>query len=214
MRDFYQPSDAAPLDQADGLRRMFAGRRLCVIALASNPFVAFPGVVIERLAAAAASLGRHTLVVDAAQSAGSPNEMARVDLSACVERLTPELSYLVARGLPLEYIDTRGAASAFLDAAANAAPRADLLLVHASASELARLFMRRAARPIVVTSDHPEGLKHAYASVKLLAQRASLMTFDLLVSPPRRQSATAAHRRQPGRLRRQLPGQPASATGP
>jgi flagellar biosynthesis protein FlhG len=107
--------------------------------------------------------------------------MARIDLGACVERLTPDLSYLAARGLPLEHVDTRGTATAFLDAVANAAPRADVVLMHANPGELVRLFMRRSVRPMIVAADHPDGLKHAYAAVKLLAQRCSLMTFDLLV---------------------------------
>ena len=182
MRDFYPSSDPVPLDQADGLRRMFAGRRQCVIPLVANPFVGFPGVVIERLAAAIAGTGRHTLIVDAADSAAAAAEMARVDLGACVERLSPDLSYLAARGLPLEYVDTRGTAAAFLDAVAVAAPQADVIVVHANPSELVRLFMRRSARPVVLAADHPEGIKHAYAAVKLFAQRCALMTYDLLIA--------------------------------
>lgn len=196
MRDFYHPSEPVPLDQADGLRRMFAGRRQCLLPLVSNPFVAFPGVVIEKLAAAAAALGRHMLVVDAAESAEAAQAMARVDMTACIEHLTPDLSYLAARGLPLDYVDTRGTAGAFLDAVGGAAPQADIVLVHAQASELARLFARRAARPILIAADHPEGIKHAYAALKLMAQRASLLTFDLLVvaasSSPRTEHIAAS----------------------
>lgn len=182
MRDFYRCADAAPLDQADGLRRMFAGRRRCVIPLVANPFAAFHGVVIERLTAAAALHGRHTLVVDAADTAPAPAEMARLDLSACVEALAPDVDYLAARGLAMDYVDTRGSAVAFLDAVADAAPEADLILVHANASDLARMFVRRAARPMLIGADHPESLKHAYAAVKLLAQRCGLMTYQLLLA--------------------------------
>ena len=42
--------------------------------------------------------------------------------------------------------------------------------------------MRRAARPILICSDEAEAVKHAYAACKLLAQRCSLMTFDLLLA--------------------------------
>ena len=181
MRDFYHPSEPAPLDQADGLRRMFAGRRQVIVPLVSNPYVAFSGVVIERLAAAATGLGRHMLVVDATEHAAPAHELARLDLAACIEPLAPDLSYLAARGLPLAYVDTRGHAGAFLDALVDAAPQADIVLVHAEPGALARLFARRAARPILVAADHPEGIKHAYAALKMLAQRAQLMTFDLLV---------------------------------
>lgn len=196
MRDFYRNADALPLDQADGLRRMFAGRGTCVIPLVSNPFAAFPSVVIERLTAAAALLGRHTLVVDAADQAPAPDEMARLDLSACVETLAPDVSYLAARGLAMDYVDTRGTAAAFLEAVANAAPQADLVLVHANASDLARMFVRRSARPMLIGADHPDSIKHAYAAIKLLAQRCGLMTYHLLLaaspsSPRLKQIATS-----------------------
>ncbi len=60
MHDFYAHSRPMPLDQADGLRRMFAGRQLRVLALVlvANPFVAFSGVVLDRLAAVLAAPGR------------------------------------------------------------------------------------------------------------------------------------------------------------
>jgi flagellar biosynthesis protein FlhG len=187
MRDFYATTGAMPLDQADGLRRLFGGvRRRCHVPLVSNPHVAFSGAVIERLTAALGAAGRHTLVVDAADNAPAPHEMARVDLASAIEPLGPDVSYLAARGLPLAFVDTRGSASALLDALGDAAPQADVVLLHAGASDLARVFQRRAARPVVIGADHPESIKHAYASVKLLAQRCTLMTFDLLLAAPPR----------------------------
>lgn len=183
MRDFYDVSEPMPLDQADGLRRLFAGARTRrFIPLAANPHVPFTSAVIERLTSALAAAGRHTLVVDAADNAPAPHEMARVDLSSAIEPLGNDVSYLAARGLPLAYVDTRGSASALLDAVGDAAPQADVVLLHASPSDLARMFQRRPARPIVIGADHPESIKHAYAAVKLLAQRCTLMTFDLLLA--------------------------------
>lgn len=187
MRDFYATSASMPLDQADGLRRLFAGARgRCLVPLVSNPHVPFSGAAIERLTAAFGAAGRHTLVVDAADSAPAPNELARVDLASVIEPLGPDVAYLAARGLPLAYVDTRGSASALLEALADAAPQADVVLLHASASDLARIFQRRSVRPVVIGADHPESIKHAYASVKLLAQRCTLMTFDLLLAAPPR----------------------------
>ncbi|MEO5732127.1 MAG: flagellar biosynthesis protein, partial [Rubrivivax sp.] len=59
MRDFYAaPSASMPLDQADGLRRLFAGRRGHVLALAANPHLAFGGLVLDCLAAQLAAQGR------------------------------------------------------------------------------------------------------------------------------------------------------------
>lgn len=182
MRDFYARSAPMPLDQADGLRRLFAGRQRHVLALAANPHVAFSGVVLDRLSSALAQGGRRVLVVDAASTSPPPHELAGVDLGACIETIAPRVAYLPARGLPLAHVDTRGSAGGFIDALQLAAPQAEVLLVHADGSDLARLLKHRAARPMLLGADHPESLKHAYANAKLLARRCELMTFDLLLA--------------------------------
>jgi flagellar biosynthesis protein FlhG len=182
MRDFYASSAPAPLDQAHGLRRMFAGTRQRFIPLAGNPHVAFTGVVIDHVTAALAARGHRVLVIDAADGSPAAADIARLDLGAGIENLSPQIGYLAARGLPLAYVDTRGSAAGFIDAIVNAAPKADVVLLHANAADLARMFMRRAARPILMGADHPESIKHAYAACKLLAQRCQLMTFDLLLA--------------------------------
>jgi hypothetical protein len=182
MRDFYATTGSMRLDQADGLRRLFAGARHRTLAVAANPHVAFGGVVLDRLAETLASLGRHVLVVDAATGSPEPHELARLDLTAGIERIGPQLAYLPARGLPRSHVDTRGSAAGFVDALQAACPAADLLLVHADAADLARMFARRPLRPMLVGADHPESIKHAYASAKLLALRGGLLTFDLLLA--------------------------------
>jgi hypothetical protein len=192
MRDFYAPSSPVPLDQADGLRRLFAGRRQRFVPLAANPHVAAAGLLLDRLAAALAARGQRVLVVDAADRSPSPHEMALLDLGACIETLTPQIGYLAARGLPLAHVDTRGSSSGFLDALAQAAPKADVVLLHANASDLARLFMRRAARPVLMGADQAESVKHAYAACKLLVQRCGLMTFDLLLAANPRSRRTGS----------------------
>jgi len=191
MRDFYANSDPAPLDQAHGLRRMFAGTRQRIIPLAANPHVSFTGVVIDQITAVLASRGHRVLVVDAADRSPTPHEMARLDLGAGIENLSSQIGYLAARGLPLAFVDTRGSAAGFIDAVLAAAPKADVVLLHANAGDLARMFMRRPARPVLLGADHPESIKHAYATCKLLAQRCQLMTFDLVLA------ADAASRRVP-----------------
>lgn len=181
---------ATPLDQADGLRRLFAHARVCVVPVVSNPFVAFGGVMLERLCTAFAEHGRHTLVIDAAERANAPSELAQIDLSACIERLSPQVSYLAARGLPLRFVDSTGSTAPLLDAVTEAAPHADVLLVHASASELCRLFARSVAAgrdgavtycPLILADDRPASVTHAYAAIKLLTQRAGLVVHDLLL---------------------------------
>lgn len=173
-------SDHAPLrDQADGLRRLFAGTRTRFIAVAANPDVAFAGLALERLASVCASAERKVLVVDAAR--GTPHELAAVDLAACIEPLGDHLSYLAAHGLPLRHVSSRGSCEAFLDAVTDAAPDAGVVIVHADAQELGRLFARRALRPLLLAADHPASVTSAYANMKLLAQRHGLMAFDLLL---------------------------------
>ncbi len=200
MRNFYAAAPgAAPLDQADGLRRLFAAPRHHVLPLVANPHVPFCGVVLDRLAAVLAEQGRHVLVVDAALHSPAAHELALLDLTACVERLSQRVSYLAARGLPMAHVDTRGCAGAFIDALHLAAPQADVVLLHAEAGDLARLLMHRSARPLLIAADHPESVKHAYAACKLLARRCGLMTYDLLLAAapgsPRARgiAATLAH---------------------
>ena len=40
-------------------------------------------------------------MVDAGEHSPAPSELAQVELAHCVERLSPSVSYLAARGLPL-----------------------------------------------------------------------------------------------------------------
>jgi flagellar biosynthesis protein FlhG len=184
MHGFYAGTGLAPLDQADGLRRLFGGGRRRIVPLVANPHVAFTSVVLERATAALGAQAQHVLLVDAADNAPPPHELAPVNLASCVERLSAEVSYLAARGLPRAFVDTRGSAAALLDALVDAAPEAEVLLVHAGASDLARLLGRRPVRPVLLGADAPESIKHAYAGLKLLAQRCGLLTFDLLLAAP------------------------------
>lgn len=183
-RDFESSSLRMPLDQADGLRRMFAGQRVRFIALAANPHVAFAGVLLERVASACAERGHRVLVVDAAESAPAAHELAQVDLAACIEPLTERVAYLAARGLPLKHVDSRGSMAGLLQALTDAAPECDVVLVHASAADLGRLFAQRALRPLLLAADHPTSVTHAYAAMKLLVMRNGLMSFDLLLAAP------------------------------
>ena len=175
-------SRPAPLDQADGLRRLFAHARVRFVPVVSNPHVAFGGVMLERLCAAFAEHGKHTLVVDAGEHSPAHAEMATLDLASCIEPLSAQVSYLGARGLPIKFVDTHGSTASFLQAVSDAAPHADTVLVHAAASDLCRLFARSEVRPLLLADDHPASVTHAYASMKLLTQRAGLVVHDLLLS--------------------------------
>jgi len=178
-------SSPMPLDQADGLRRLFAHARTCIVPVVSNPHMAFGGVMLERLCSALAEQGRHTLVVDASERAPEPDEIALVDLSECIETLSPDVSYLAARGLPLRHVDAQGSTAGFLDAVCRAAPAADAVLVHAPATDLCRMFVRRPGstppRPLLLADDHPDSVTHAYAAMKVLTHRAGLVVHDLML---------------------------------
>ncbi len=182
--NYFGHSAAAPLDQAHGLRQMFAATRQRFVPLVHNPHVAFGGIAMERLCAAFAEVQLGTLVVDAADTASTPHEVASVDLSACIEPLSRNVSFLAARGLPMRWLDARGNTSGFLTALSEASPRHDVVLVHAGPTDLARLFAGRTPRPLLLAADQPESLTHAYASMKLLSQRLGVMAFDLLLAAP------------------------------
>jgi hypothetical protein len=179
------PQPHHPVDQAQGMRQMFASRVLRFIPVVSNPSAGCGGLVLERLCAAYASFDLHTLVVDASDQARPPCELAEFDLAEGVEVLSNQVSYMPARGLPLRFADARGSCSSLLDALADASPQTDVVLVHASASELVRMFAGPARginlHPLLFTNDLAEGLKDAYASVKVISQRGGWMAYDLLV---------------------------------
>ena len=113
-------------DQAAGLRRMFGASRKRFLALAHNEQVEHGSLVIDRLCNAASALGLHTLVVDAADNAPAPHEMALIDLPSCVEAVSDDVSYLAARGLPIRHVDSQGRCASFLEALEQAAPQAVL----------------------------------------------------------------------------------------
>ena len=70
--------------------------------------------MLARLASVFAEQGLNTLVVDAADTAPEPGELAFIDLGACVEPLSPQLAYLAARGLPMQHVDTHGSCASFI----------------------------------------------------------------------------------------------------
>ena len=173
---------AAPRDQAHGLRQLFAGQEPCLVPLVHNPHVSGAGVVMERLCAAFAARGLRSLVVDAADTASPPHELASVDLGACIEVLSPSVSYLAARGLPMNYLDSRATLVGFIDALRIAAPTAQVVVLHAGALDLRRMFVGRTPRPVLMAGPRADSLTHAYTSMKLLSQRLGALAYDLVVA--------------------------------
>jgi len=169
-----------PTDQADGLRRMFAAAESVLVPVVANPHVEHHGSMLARLAGVFAEQGLNTLVVDAADTAPEPGELAFIDLAACVEPLGPQLAYLAARGLPMRHVDTHGSCAGFLPRVMNVVGETDVVVLHAEARVLARMLGQRELRPVLLASANGESVTHAYAAMKLLVQRLGLMSFDLV----------------------------------
>jgi flagellar biosynthesis protein FlhG len=168
-----------PRDQADGLRRMFAAAEGRIVPVVANPHVEHHGALLARLAGVFAEQGLNTLVVDAADTAPEPGELAFIDLGACVEMLAPQLGYLAARGLPMQHVDTHGSCASFIPRVMNVVADVDVVVLHADARVLARTLGQRELRPVLLASSHGESVTHAYAAMKLLVQRLGLMSYDL-----------------------------------
>ena len=177
-----RPRSGAPRDQAHGLRQLFAGQQAILLPLVHNPHVSGIGAVMERLCAAFAEQGLRTLVVDAADTASPPHELATVDLAACIEPLSAQVSYLAARGLPVHYLDNRASMVGFIEALRGAARQVDVVLLHASALDLRRMFVGRTPRPVLLAGNRPDSLTHAYTSMKLLSQRLGALGYDLVIA--------------------------------
>jgi hypothetical protein len=169
-----------PTDQADGLRRMFAATESVLVPVVANPHVEHHGSMLARLAGVFAEQGLNTLVVDAADTAPEPGELAFIDLAACVEPLGPRLAYLAARGLPMRHVDTHGSCASFLPRVMSVVAGIDVVVLHAEARVLARMLGQRELRPVLLASANGDSLTHAYAAMKLLVQRLGLMSFDLV----------------------------------
>jgi flagellar biosynthesis protein FlhG len=107
--------------------------------------------------------------------------MALLDLPSCVESLSDDVSYLAARGLPIRHVDSQGRCGGFLHALEHAAPLADLVLLHAGTTDLARLFAGQRIRPLLLGADTPRAMTEAYAALKRLAQRPGWLAHDLLI---------------------------------
>ncbi|MEO8296784.1 MAG: flagellar biosynthesis protein [Burkholderiales bacterium] len=184
------PAQRVPLsDQADGLRRLFASHTVRFVPVISNPFIAFGGVLIERLCSVLDELGMDTLLIDASERGGPPKELTGFDLAEGIEQLSTRVAYMAARGLPVRWVDSRGSTRSFLDAVAEASPTSQVVLVHGSAIEMARLFGRGGDGlsrpcPLLLCDDRPEAMTHAYAALKILAQRADWLAHDLLLCAP------------------------------
>lgn len=170
-------------DQAAGLRALFARSACKVVPVLDNPAVDGADALLDALVGAYLERGLQVLVVDAGAQAPVFNELALLNLSACIEPLSPQVGWLDARGLVAHHLDARGSASGLLQKLRDAAPQADVVLVRASAAELARLLAGESGlRPVLLTDGQQINLTAAYAGMKWLSERAGCRVFELLIA--------------------------------
>jgi hypothetical protein len=136
----------------------------------------------ESLATACVALGSRPLLVDGASSSPAAPASAALDLASGIRVLSRGIHYLPAGGLLHRYVDAQGSAGRFLDELLRAAPDVDTILVHADASDMARLFRHRPHVPLLLTVDEPESLKEAYTNWKWLNLRCAWSQARLLVA--------------------------------
>ena len=138
--------------------------------------------MLDRLCDALAALGLHTLVVDAADSAPAPHEMALIDLAACIEPLSGDVSYLAARGLPTAPCRHARLAAPRFSKRWNALRRRPTWCWCMPAPWTWRACSpSQRLRPLLLAADTPASVTQAYAAMKLLAQRPGWLAFDLLI---------------------------------
>lgn len=155
--------------------------RVCWIPIVSNPYVV-SRQLLESLTVAFTQRNERVVVVDAGPLAPEPAELATVSLECCLEPIAEGVSYLAARGLPRHYMDVHGDAIHFLNAVQACLPDDAVVLLHASAPELVRLFAGQNVRPVVMTDSRVDSVLDAYASFKLLSLRLGVRACDLLIA--------------------------------
>ncbi len=174
-------------DQAEGLRRLFGARtgggRAVLVPVVAPAQLAAGDALLDQLVGAYLERGLKVLVVDASPRAQPAPELARVDLAACVQRLSSEVRWLEARGLVAHHLDARGQATALREHLADAAPDADVILLHAPVAELARVLPGAPqCRPVLLADLEQTSITAAYAAMKWLHQRADQAVFNLVVA--------------------------------
>jgi hypothetical protein len=174
-------------DQAEGLRRLFGSRpsggHATLVPVVAPAQLADGDYLLDQLVGAYLERGLRVLVVDASPRAQPAPELARVDLASCVQPLSKDVRWLEARGLVAHYLDARGQATVLRERLADAAPDADVILLHAPVAELARVLPGAPhCRPVLLADLEQASITAAYAAMKWLHQRADQAVFTLLLA--------------------------------
>ena len=178
------------MDQAHGLRRLFAQQTLHFMPVVSNPYVKRSAVLLDKLCQGLTGQGMHVLVVDATphpslRGVNLLDVMRRdLNLGQWVDELDSHVSVLTV-GSSFEDLASRtDMRQRLFEFLRESAPTADLILFHADALATSRVFAEQAVRPLVLSTDDPASITEVYASIKLLVQCGHLhkhsMVLDLL----------------------------------
>jgi flagellar biosynthesis protein FlhG len=203
------------LDQASGLRRLFARRALRVLPVASERTDASATRFVANLAAALARTGLQTIVVDGRRDgvAGLLGLCPTLDLA---DLLTADLSFErvvvdspqgfsvlpATHGLPMLGADP-AAADAVFSALAALGRGFEVALVHADGATLGPLLGRAGAETTLVCGADDENLTAVYGRIKALVTTHGMsrfrVVFDRAGSPleavsRHRRLASVAHR--------------------
>jgi hypothetical protein len=178
----FEADPFGPIGGADFKARNRTSHAVRFVPLVANSQVLCIDEVLEGLASAWIALGRNPLIVDAASTSPVAPAAAALDLGACVQTFAGSAAYLAAGDLPRRHVDTHGSAARLLTELQRAAPHADTIVVHADATDLARIFKHRQAQPLLMAVDEPESLKQAYAGWKWLSMRCEWVNARLLVA--------------------------------
>ena len=214
-------------DQAEGLRQMFANACTRFVPVVSNPHIAFGGVMLERLCTAFAERGARVLVVDAGRACrrgrrdgdGRARPVRRAALAAGRlpggARPADPLRRRARLDARLPRARRRGRAGLRRRPRPRRAPRSCAGCSRTAGRGRGSTSTRstRRARSSSPTTGR-QSVTHAYASMKLLAQRAGLVVCRPAARRRAAFAARRAHRRQAGRLRRQLLRRRAARLGP
>lgn len=169
-------------DQAAGLRRLFDHNRSQIVPVVANVLAGEATAYLHALACAFIAKGARVLVVDAADTAPAANEWLDMDIGACVRRFSDRLAYLAAPGAARRYVDARGSARGWLWRVQSTVLSARVVLVHASARDLARLIGADDWQvPVLLCGRQAQAITEAYTQLKLIAARCGHANADLLV---------------------------------
>ena len=196
MHDTPSRPRRAPIDQAHGLRRLFAGSGVRHIALVANPHVAFSGVR-ARAADRGARRGRaeHAGRRRRRQRRRRRTSWPRSTCPVASRRCRRRCRYLAARGLPLRHVDTRGVGRCCSTRWRwpRRAPRSMLRACRRQRPGAAVPGAR--ARPLLLAADQPDSVTHAYAAMQ--AAGAALRADELRPAAGRGAASPRAARASP-----------------